>query len=120
MTEGSYNDIHNFNITTLQTVLDTLHSLGRGKKLYIIETAAFSTNPKSGKDMSALQSRYVRMLLTTAKQKDYIAGICWWQLYDAKDLPGVPWDIRAGFGMFDSAGNPKVSWKAWNEMYAAE
>jgi hypothetical protein len=57
-------------------------------------------------------------LFTTARQKDYLAGICWWLLYDAKDSPNVPWDLKAGFGLFDSAGHPKEAWSKWTEAYA--
>jgi hypothetical protein len=111
-------DFRNFNITTFQNVLEGLHSMAPGKRLFLIETACFSRNAKTGNDISAVEARYVNMLFTTARQKDYLAGICWWQLYDAKDSPNVPWDLKAGFGLFDSAGQPKEAWSKWTEAYA--
>jgi hypothetical protein len=111
-------DFANFNITTLQNVLENLHAMTPGKSLYLIETACFSRNPNTGRDISAVQARYVNMLFTTASQKDYLAGFSWWQLYDAKDSPKVPWDLKASFGLFDSAGHLKAAWSKWTEAYA--
>jgi len=113
-------DFRNFNIATLRKVLDSLHSMAPQKKLFIIETACFSKHPKTGADISGVQTNYLDMLLTIAKEKDYLAGVCWWQLYDAKDLPGVAWDLKATFGLFDSSGQPKPAWNKWILAYAGE
>jgi hypothetical protein len=115
-----YGDFSNFNIATLRNVLNGLHALAPNKKLYILETASFSTHPLTGGDISAVQARYVRMLLTTAKETDYLAGVCWWLLYDAKDLRNVPWDLRATFGLFDSSGHSKQAWDVWKSFYAGD
>ncbi len=112
-------DFKNFNAQRLQEVLTQLHSMAPGKKLYIIETSCFSTHPKTGKDISAVQARYVEMLFEALRKEPFLAGICWWQLYDAKDLPDVPWDIRASFGFFDSDARPKPAWRAWTGASAA-
>jgi hypothetical protein len=113
-------DFRDFNIATLQNVLEGIHSMAPAKRLFLIETACFSTNPNTGNDMAAVQALYVNMLLTTAKEKDYLAGVCWWQLYDARDLPGVPWDLKASFGLFDSVGHPKEAWNKWTKAYAGD
>ena len=112
-----YGDFGNFNKRTLSNVLDEMDQRTEGKKVYIIETAMFSKNPGTGEDWKKLQSDYVGMLLTTALQKDFILGVSWFTLYDAKDLPFVPWDAKVGLGLFDADGNPKKAWETW-EVYA--
>ena len=112
-----YSDTKNFNKRTLSKVLDEMNQRTGDKKVYIIETAMFSKNPHTGEDWIELQSDYVKMLLRTAPQKDFILGVSWFTLYDAKDLPFVPWDAKAGLGLFDANGNPKKAWEAW-KVYA--
>ena len=93
-----------------------MHARCGSKKIYLIETSCFSRNPNTGKDMSAVQAQYVDMLIRMAVAKDYIIGLSWWQLYDARDAPGVPWDVKASFGLFDSAGKPKPAWATWQQL----
>lgn len=108
-----YGDFENFNKETLNKVLDEMNKRTGNKKVYIIKTAMFSENPHTGEDWTELQSDYVEMLLTTAPQKDFIAGISWFTLYDAKDLSFIPLDARLGLGLFDSEGKPKKAWETW-------
>jgi hypothetical protein len=49
-------------------------------------------------------------------EKDDILGVSWWLLYDAKDLPGVAWDVKATFGLFDAEGRPKPAWETWKRL----
>ena len=115
ITKVYYGEFANFNKTRLGEVLDEIH--GRTKKdLYILETSCFSKHPNKGTDMSGVQANYVDMLVRTVVEKDYILGLSWWQLYDAKDEPGVPWDIKVGFGLFDAEGKPKPAWETWKKL----
>ncbi len=114
-----YGDFKNFNTATMERVLDGIHEI-TGKDLFIIETSCFSVNPKNGKDMVKVQSGYVDMLFNCAAEKEYLLGISWWQLYDARDLPGVPWDEKASFGLFESGKNPKLSWETWKKRYSGK
>ena len=111
-----YGDFANFTRERLGEVLDDLHARTKGKKLYLIETSCFSTNPNTGQDMSAVQAKYVDMLIRTVVEKDYMLGLSWWQLYDARDEPDVPWDIKASFGLFDSEGKQKPAWETWKKL----
>jgi len=58
------------------------------------------------------------MLLKTATERDWILGVAWWQMYDAKDEPDVPWDFKATFGLFDAEGKPKPAWETWKRLAA--
>ncbi|MGD2248174.1 MAG: hypothetical protein PVF58_07180 [Candidatus Methanofastidiosia archaeon] len=108
-----YGDFENFSKGTLDKILEEMNQRTGDKKVYLIETAMFSKNPNTQEDWTELQSDYVEMLLTTALQKDFILGVSWFTLYDAKDLPFVPWDAKAGLGLFDAKGNPKKAWETW-------
>jgi beta-xylosidase len=66
--------------------------------------------------MSEVQGRYADMLIRAVVEREYIIGLSWWQLYDADDAPDVPWDFKAGFGLFDSAGKPKPAWTTWRRL----
>ncbi len=116
ITKVFYGGFANFNQARLSEVLDELHARCGSKNIYLIETSCFSRNPNTGKDMSAVQAQYVDMLIRMAVAKDYIIGLSWWQLYDARDAPGVPWDVKASFGLFDSAGKPKPAWATWQQL----
>ena len=111
-----YGDFTNFNTATMEKVLDGIHER-TGKNLFILETSCFSVNPKNGNDMSKVQSGYVEMLFNCAEEREYLLGVSWWQLYDAKNLPGVPWDEKASFGLFESGRAPKPSWETWKKRY---
>lgn len=108
-----YGDFENFSNRTLDKIFDEMNQRTGDKKVYIIETAMFSENPHTQEDWTELQSKYVEMLLTTVLQKDFVLGVSWFTLYDARDLPFVPWDARAGLGLFDANGNPKKAWETW-------
>jgi hypothetical protein len=110
------NDFKNFGPETMMAALEKLHRWAGKKKIYIIETSCFSTHPKTGKDMSDTQSRFVEMLLKTVQDKDWILGVSWWLFYDAKDLPDVAWDMKATFGLISADGKPKPAWEIWKRL----
>jgi hypothetical protein len=109
-------DFKNFGPESMMAALENLHRWAGKKRIYIIETSCFSTHPKTGKDMSDTQSRFVEMLLKAVQEKDWILGVSWWLFYDAKDLPDVAWDMKATFGLFSADGTPKPAWETWKRM----
>lgn len=113
-------DFKNFGPENMQACLEKLKRWSGNKKFYIIETACFSSNPNTGKDMAEIQARFVDMLLSAVMDKEYILGVSWWLLYDAKNLPEVAWDVKAGFGLLDESGKGKPAWETWKKLAGRE
>jgi hypothetical protein len=113
------NDFKNFGLQTMMAALEKLHHWAGKKRIYIIETSCFSTSPKTGKDMADVQARFVEMLLKAVQEKEWILGVSWFVLYDAKDLPDVAWDMKGTFGLISADGKPKPAWETWKRLAAS-
>lgn len=111
-----YGQWSNFNAKRFNEVLDEMHERTKGKKIYLIETACVSKDHTTGADIGNIQAMYLDWLIHAVVKKDYIMGVSWWQLYDARDEAEVPWDIKATFGLFDSTGKPKPAWAEWKKL----
>jgi hypothetical protein len=106
-------DFANFGPKNMNEAVEKLHRWAGKKPIYFIETACFSRNSKTGDDISGVQTWFMDMLLKTTTEKDWILGVSWWLMYDAKDLPHVPWDVKATFGLFSADGKAKPAWETW-------